>query len=187
MVRSPLLAAAVLLAGCSADPFFLEARSAAVCQHLPAQRFQVPTGVREQYARLPAAMQRGLELERTFAFDLSAEVPPETEAMLEAHFKLTSIRLTAVNPSDDLGFIDEAHVKLEPRGAVGLQARVFAYVRTEAAPRAVAWNGEAFDVAAYLQSGTLEYTVSLLGSLPEGDVLVNLEACAEVAVKLDYL
>lgn len=185
MFRFTLLVA-VLLAGCSADPFFLQAR-AAVCQHLPGQRFQVPAGVREQYARLPEAMQRGIQLERTFDFDVRAEVPPETEAMMETHFALTSARLTTVDAADDLGFIEAAHLQLKPQPSSGLQARVFDYVRTEAAPRTLSWNGEAFDVARYVQAGTLTYTVSLVGSLPPGDVLVDLEACAEVAVKLDYL
>lgn len=188
MLRSNLhLAAAGLLASCSADPFFLEARAAAVCQHLPAQRFQVPSAVREQYAQLPLAMQQGVELERTFVFDLRAEVPPETAAMMEAHFALTSIRLTTTNAADDLGFVEEAHLQLEPQAASGLSARTFDYVRTEAAPRSVSWSGEAFDVAGYVQSGSLAYAVSLVGALPPGDVVVDLEACAEVAVKLDYL
>lgn len=184
MVRFTLFAA--LLAGCSGDPFFLQGH-AAVCQHLPGQRFQVPAGVREQSARLPLAMQHGIELERTFDFDVLAEVPLETEAMMETHFALTSARLTTVNAADDLGFIEEAHLQLQPQPPSGLPGRVFDYVRTEAAPRALSWNGEAFDVASYVQSGTLTYTVSLVGSLPPGDVLVDLEACAEVGVKLDYL
>lgn len=187
MCRTSLLAGALFLVGCRDDWFFLEAKAVAVCQHLPGQRFQVPADVREQYARLPPAMQQGLELERTFDFDVKAELPPEAGAMLEAHFALTSVRLTTVNAADDLGFVDEAHVQLQPQPSSGLAARVFDYVRTEAAPRSIHWSGEAFDVAAYVQSGHLEYTVSLVGSLPPGDVLVDLDACAEVAVKLDYL
>lgn len=187
MFRTALLAAALLFVGCSDDLFFLEATAAAVCQHLPGQRFEVPAEVREQYARLPSAMQQGIELERTFDFDVKAQLPPETEAMMETHFALTSIRLTTVNAADDLGFIDEAHLQLKPQAASGLEERVFDYVRTEAAPRSVHWNGEAFDVAEYVQSGNLKYTVSLVGSLPPGDVLVDIDACAEVAVKLDYL
>ncbi len=186
MSRKCLLAASVFLVGCSENPFSLQARAVAVCQHLPGQRFEVPAGVREQYAQLPQAMQRGLEVSRTFEFDVRTEVPPETAAMLETHFALTSIRLTTVNAADDLGFVDEAHLQLRPRASSGLEDRVFDYLRTEAAPRSVAWNGEAFDVAGYVQSGNLAYTVSLVGALPPGDVVVDLEACASVAVKLDY-
>lgn len=187
MCRISLLAGALFLVGCSADPFFLEAKAVAVCQHLPGQRFRVPADVREQYARLPPAMQQGLEFERTFDFDVKAELPPETGAMLEAHFALTSVRMTTVNATDDLGFVDEAQLQVQPQASSGLVARVFDYARTEAAPRSIHWSGEAFDVAAYMQSGHLTYTVSLVGSLPPGDVLVDIDACAEVAVKLDYL
>ncbi|MDP2272731.1 MAG: hypothetical protein Q8N23_09090 [Archangium sp.] len=187
MIRSSLVFAALVFAGCAEDPFFLEAKSVAVCQHLPAQRFQVPGELREQYARLPPAMQQGLELQRTFDFDVSSELPSETAAMLESRFALTSISLSVVNREDHLGFIDEAHLQLQPGASSGLEERGFDYVRTEAEPRAIAWNGSAFDVAAYLESGNLKYTVSLVGSLPPGDVLVDIDACAEVKVKLDYL
>ncbi len=50
------------------------------------------------------------------------------------------------------------------------------------------WNGRDLrDVAAYLQSGDLQYQVSLTGSLPAGDVVVDVEACAEATVRLEYL
>lgn len=187
MFRITFFAAAGLLLGCSFDPFVLEARAAAVCQHLPAQRFEVPSSLREQYALLPAGMQRGLELERTFLFDVRPELSPEAEAMLEARFALTSVRLTTVNEAEHLGFLEEAHLRLQPPAASGLEARTFDYVRTEAAPRTISWNGEAFDLADALGSGTLAYSVALVGSLPPGDVVVDLEACAQAAVTLDAL
>lgn len=183
LLRSVLAGGAVLLVGCAQDPFFLEARAVEVCQHLPAQRFSVPPG----YSALPAGMQLGLELERTFDFEVTAQLPPETAEMLESQFALTSVRLTVVNPEDHLGFVDSARLQLQPENGSGLEPRVFTYVRKEEAPRAVGWAGEAFDVAKYLESGTLKYTVSLLGSLPPGDVLVDVDACAEVKVKIDYL
>ena len=183
MLHSLLGTAALLLVGC-VDPFFLEARAVAVCQHLPAQRFEVPTALREP----PLAVRRGMELQRTFDFDVSAQLPPETAAMLQSHFALTSVRLTAVNPGDDLGFVDEARLQLQP-GTSGsdLEARVFDYLRTEEAPRMVAWDGAGFEVAAYFAAGNLKYTVSLVGSPPARDVVVDLDACAEVTVRLDYL
>lgn len=187
MFRCSLLIAALAFAGCVEDPFFLEAKSVAVCQHLKAQRFQVPSELREQYERLPPAMRQGIELERTFDFDVSADLPPETAAMLESRFALTSIRMSVVNAEDHLGFVDEAHLQLRAGASSGLEQRVFDYVRTEAEPRLIAWDGSAFDVAAYLESGNLKYTVSLVGSLPQADVLVDIDACAEVKVKLDYL
>jgi hypothetical protein len=187
MFRSSLVVCGLLLVGCANDPFFLEAKATEVCQHLPNQPFRVPSELREQYARLPPAMQQGLQLERTFDFDVSANLPPETAAMLDSRFALTSIRMATVNPDEHLGFIDEARLELHPGERTGLRSRDFEYVRTEAAPRAVSWNGEAFDVAAYLESGSLKYTVYLVGSLPPGDVVVDIDACAQVAVKVDYL
>ena len=154
----------------------------ALCQHLPGQRFQVP----QELARLPAAMQRSLWFERTFDFEVTAQLPPELKEMMDTHFALTSVRLTVVNPEDDLSFIDEAHLQLEPGAASGLARRSFNSVRSEATPRVVSWNGQAFDVAEYLQSGSLKYTVALVGSLPPGDVVVDLDACAEVGLKLNY-
>ena len=180
-MRTPLFVASFLFVGCG-SPFFLEAKAVAVCQHLPAQRFQVP----QQLAALPPAMQHGLSLERTFDFDVTAQVPPEFQEMMDTHFGLTSVQLSVVNPSDNLGFIDEAHLQLEPGAASGLERRTFNYWRSETTPRAVSWNGQAFDVAEYLQSGNLKYTVALVGSLPPGDVVVDIDACAEVAVKLNY-
>lgn len=187
MLRTTLLVAALLLPGCTENPFVLQARAVAVCHHVPAQRFEVPARVREEFARLPEAMQHGLALERTFEFDVRAEMPPELAELMETRFALTSIRLTTVNAADDLGFIDEAHLQLEPGASSDLEHRVFDYLRTEPRPRSVVWNGEAFDVARYVDSGTLKYTVSLVGSLPRGDVVVDLDACAEVAVKLNAL
>lgn len=186
MLRLCLIAASVAFFGCE-NPFFLEARAAAICQHLPAQRFQVPTELREQYARLPSAMQQGLSMQRTFDFDVNAQLPPELKEMVSARFGLTSVRLTVVEGSAHLGFIDEAHLQLQPADGTGLEARQFDYLRTEAEPRVLGWNGEAFDVAAYLQTGNLKYSVALLGALPEGDVVVDVDACAEAVVKLDYL
>lgn len=187
MLRLPLLAVAMALVGCAEDPFFIEGKASEVCQHLPAQRFGVPREVREAYARLPVAMQQRVLLERTFDFDVSAELPPETEEMLKAQVSLTAVRLAVVDPSDDLGFIDEAHFQLHPGAGSALEAQTFDYVRSEEAPRTVTWAGQAFDVAAYLASGSLRYTMSLVGSLPPGDVVVDIDACAAVSVKLDYL
>ena len=83
-MRTTLLAAALLLPGCSENPFVLQARAVAVCHHLPAQRFEVPARVREEFARLPEAMQHGLALERTFEFDVRAEMPPELAELMAA-------------------------------------------------------------------------------------------------------
>lgn len=189
-MRHALLAASVLLTACGSgtfDPFFVEVKAAAVCQRLTGQKFQVPSELREQWANLPPQLQQGISLDRTFDFDVNAQLPPELEDMVNMHVALTSVKLTVVNPEADFGFIDEGHLALVPTAESGLEARSFDYVRSEAAPRVVAWSGQAFDVAAYLQSGTLKYTVSLTGTMPPTDLVVDVEACAEATVRLDYL
>jgi hypothetical protein len=187
-MRRSLLAAALLvvLAGCD-DPFFVKAKAASVCQHLTNQRFGIPADVRAQLAQLPPELQRGYEVSRVFDFDVSAQLPPELSQLLKSRVALTSIKITAPQGAGSLSFVDEAHVTLQPRAESGLESRQFDYLRTEAEPRQVSWSGEAFDVAAYLESGNLRYLVSLVGTLPEGEVVVDIEACAEAQVTLDYL
>ena len=181
MWRTSLFTLGLLaLSACgSFDPFFVEAQAQAVCQHIPNQRFQVPADVRAQFALLPPEMQSaGIEVSRTFDFDVSAQVPTELKDMVDLQFKLTSIKLTARTDSIDLGFVQEAHVTLQPAAGTSLEQRTFDYVRAVPQPRVVSWNGDAFDVAAYLQSGNLKYVVSLTGTLPEGDAVVDVDACA---------
>lgn len=189
MRHAALAAAALLLAACGQpfDPFFVEARASAVCQRLEGQKFQVPSEVRAAWANLPPQLQQGVSLDRTFDFDVNAQLPPELEDLVNMRVALTSVKLTAVTPETNFGFIDEGHLALVPAPASGLEARSFDYVRDEAAPRVIAWSGQAFDVAAYLQSGTLKYTVSLTGTLPPTDLVVDVEACAEATLRLDYL
>lgn len=185
MLRSSLLAAAMFLVGCD-DPFYAEAKVSSVCQHLPGQRFTIPQELRDQYAQLPPEMRQNFQVERTFDFNVASQLPAETSQLLEARLALNSVRLT-VAEGQDLGIIEEAHLQLKPSQQSGLAARQFDYVRSEAAPRTVSWNGDAFDLTAYLESGNLEYTVSLVGGLPEGDLVVDIDACVEAAVKVNYL
>lgn len=187
-MRRALMAASLLvvLAGCD-DPFFVKAKAVSVCQHLTNQRFGIPSDVRAQIAQLPPELQRGYEVSRVFDFDVSAQLPPELSQLMQSQVALTSIRITAPAGTGSLGFVDEAHVTLQPSAESGLESRQFDYVRTEAEPRQVSWSGDAFDVAAYLESGNLRYLVSLVGTIPEGDVVVDIEACAEAQVTLDYL
>jgi hypothetical protein len=185
-MRRLLLASLVFLAGCD-DPFFVEAKVAAVCQRLENQKFQVPTELREAFEQLPPEMRQGVSLAKTFDFDVSAQLPAEYRELMELKVQLTSVKLTVVNEGADFGFIEEGHLQLEPGAQSGLAARSFDYVRSETAPRSIGWQGDAFDVAAYLESGSLKYTVSLSGTLPPGDLVVNVEACAAATVRVDYL
>ncbi|MFO0594049.1 MAG: hypothetical protein U0228_02060 [Myxococcaceae bacterium] len=186
-MRSALLVACVLfVAGCD-DPLQVQLQAASVCQHLTGQKFVIPDDVRAQVAMLPPELQHGVSVSRTFDFDVKAKLPPELKDLVDSHVALTSIRITAAQGSADLGFVDEAHVTLQPAAGTGLTERQFDYVRTEAAPRTVEWQGDAFDVAAYLESGNLKYLVTLVGTLPAGDVVVDIDACAAASVDFTYV
>lgn len=190
MFRTALITSTVLfLTGCGAafDPFFIEAKAAAVCQRLEGQTFQVPTEVRAAWDQVPASMRQGISLDRTFDFDVNAQLPAEVKDLVNMRVALTSVKITVTNPEANFGFIDEAHLALVPVPESGLESRNFDYVRAEAEPRVISWNGQAFDVAAYLESGTLKYNVSLVGTMPPADLVVNVEACAEATLRLDYL
>lgn len=185
--RSSLLGALLLLAAC-ANPFFIEAKAAALCQHAPAQRFEITPEMRAQFAQLAPTMRQGMGLERTFDFDVSAQLPAEFKEMVELRLSLTSVRLTASHQGENLGFVDEAHLQLLPSAEGNLAVRQFDYVRTQEAPVSVTWNGQGLDLASYLHSENhLRYSVSLVGGLPPGDLVVDLDACAEAEAKANYL
>lgn len=181
-----LVPLSLTLVGCQ-DFFTLHAQAREVCQHSSGQRFVVPSEVRERFAQLPPEMQgQSLEVSKTFEFDISAKLPPEVKSMVDAHFALSSVRLTAVEGSADLGFVEEAHVTLTPTAA-GLTPRTFDYEREDPEARQIRWNGEAFDVGAYLEAGSLKYEVSLRGTMPPEDVMVDIDACASVDVAIEPL
>lgn len=187
-MRRLLLPALCVLSlfGCD-DPFQVDVKAASVCQHLENQRFPIPADLRAQLEQLPPELRHGFEVSRAFDFDVAAKLPPELKQLMESNIKLTSITITAAPGAPDLGFIDEAHVTLQPEAGSSLATRQFDYVQTEAAPRQISWAGDAFDVTAYVEAGNLRYLVSFVGDVPEGDVVVTIDACAEAAVTLDYL
>ncbi len=186
MLRTSLVIASMLLVGCG-NPFAVEAQAAALCQHLPAQRFAVPPEARQQFLLLPLEMRRGMQVEKTFDFDLGAQIPAEMKDTLNMKLSLSTVRLTVTNPSENLGFVDEAHLQLQPTQESGLEMRQFEYLRNEAAPLSVTWNGEAFDLGTYLDSGNLKYSVALVGAPPENDLVVDIDVCAAAGVQVEYL
>lgn len=182
-MRVPLLVVLVLT-GC--DQLYLEAQVPALCQHLDHQSFAIPAELRARYEQLPVEMRTGLELARTFDFDVKMQVPPELQH-LESRFALSSVTVTAVDGTPDLGFVEAASVSLQGPDDSSLAPHTFSYQRTEAAPKRVLWRGEDFDLSPYLQTGTLRYAVSMTGTLPEKDVVVDIDACASASVKVNYL
>jgi hypothetical protein len=183
-MRVPVLVALLSLTAC--DQLYLEATVPSLCQHLDGQRFAVPAEVRAKYALLPPEMQSGLEVARTFDFDVSLQVPPELQK-LEAHFSLTSVTLTAADEATDFGFVESASVTLEAPAESGLSPHTFSWVRAADAHRQVSWNGDGFDLGPYLKTGTLRYALTMVGRLPDTDVVADVDACASAGVKFNYL
>jgi hypothetical protein len=183
-MRLALLTAALALTAC--DQLYVEAQVPNLCQHLAGQRFTVPPEVRAQYALLPPALTSAYELDKSFEFDVSVQVPSELQH-LESRFTLTSVRITAVAPTTDFGFLQSASVTLEAPTAAGLAPHAIEYQRTTAHPTELVWSGDNFDLSPYLATGTLRYTVAMVGTLPDGDVAADIEVCASAAVKLNYL
>lgn len=170
----------------SCDPFYLEAKVAAVCQQLPAQRFAVPDELRVQLELVPVE-QRRVQLERTFDLQLSFQLPEEFNSLLKSRFVLSSVRLTSVEGSAPLSFLDEAHVTVLPPEASGLPPQHFDYVRTEVEPSSISWKVDAFDLSPYLEAEGLQYQVSVAGLLPEQDLVVDVQVCATATLRFDYL
>lgn len=182
--RLALLAAALALSAC--DQVYLEAEVPNLCQKLAGQTFVIPPELRARYALLPPALAQGIEVGKSFDFDLAVQVPPELQ-QLESRFTLTSVRITAVAPSTDFGFLQSASVTLEAPSDATLPPHTIDYQRATPRPTEVLWQGQDFDLGPYLRSGSLRYTVSMVGTLPETDVGADIEVCASAAVRLNYL
>jgi hypothetical protein len=185
-MRVPLLVALTTLSLTACDQLYLEASVPNLCQHLEKQKFSVPPEVRARYEQLPVELRNGLEVGRTFDFDVSLQVPAELQG-IQSRFALTNVTVKAVDSTPDLGFIDSAAVTIEAPESSGLPPHTFSYERTAENPVQVTWAGDDFDLSPYLHTGTLRYALSMAGRLPEGDVLVDIDACASAAVKLNYL
>lgn len=185
MHRLSRLLISVLLSAC--NPFFLEARVAAVCHHASDQRLEVPPDVRARGEQAPVDAAQRLAVSRTFELAVAEKLPSSLQTLADTTLALTSVVVEATGSDEDLGFIDEAHLTITPPAGSGLPRRQFEYRRSEPQPRAVRWDGEAFDVAAYLEAGALRYEVTLVGSLPPRDLAVDVTACAEATLRVDDL
>lgn len=113
-------------------------------------------------------------------------MPPELQ-QLETRFTLNSVRITAVAPTTDFGFVHSARVTLEAPTDASLPPYSIEYTRATAAPTEVSWQGQDLDLGPYLRTGSLRYTVAMVGTLPDTDVAADIEVCASAAVRLNYL
>lgn len=182
-MRKTLLPLLLTMTAC--DQLYVEAIVPRLCQNLKGQVFSIPADVRAEYAKLPPELQQNYEFAKTFDFDMALELPAELQ-QLEARFSLSSITLTAVAPTTDFGFLTSASVTLIPATATGLAPYTISYERQTPHPAEIVWLGDHTDLSPYVRSGGLQYALALVGSLPEGDVVADVEACASATVKVNY-
>ena len=183
-MRVPLLAALLTLTAC--DQLYVEAVVPKLCQHLDEQHFVIPPEVRARYDQLPPEMQQSYEMAKSFDFDLALQLPAEFQKA-DAKFSLSSVRLTAHAPTTDFGFLDSASVTLEPNAQSSLESHTFTYERQVARPTEIVWDGDGFDLEPYLEAGGLKYSLALVGTLPESDIVADVDACASATVRVNYL
>lgn len=183
-MRLTLLASLLVFAGC--DRLFVEAAVPELCQHLDRQQFVIPPEVRAQYAKLPPGLTQDYELAKSFDFDVALELPPELRN-LDSNFALTYVKITAVAPTTDFGFLTSASFTLEPSSASNLAPYTVSYERSTSAPTEILWQGENHDLSAYLKAGGLKYSLALVGSLPNDDVTADVDVCVSAAFRLNYL
>lgn len=183
-MRVPLLAVLFILTSC--DQLFVEANVPELCQHLDRQQFRVPPEVRAQYAQLPPGQTEDYELAKTFDFDVAFKLPAELRK-IDACFSLTYVKLTAVAPTTDFGFLTSASITLVPATESALSPYTMSYEREAAAPKEIVWHGDKTDLTPYLRAGVLRYSLVMVGHLPDEDVTADVDVCASATVKFNYL
>lgn len=180
MRHATLVLLLALGTGCG-DSLYLEGGVSQLCQRLSGQRFVVP--------QLPAAiaqltLTKPITVERTFAFDITAQLPPALSNS-EIAIALDTMTLTPGQGTPDLSFIDGAQVTLEPPPASTLPKQVV--VRQATSPSTLSFDGQDLELYPYLKDGVLSYTVALTASaMPPSDVSADIAACANVSVRWDY-
>lgn len=167
--------------GCG-DVVWLQAQASAVCQSLPAQRFELPAELR---GHLQTTFGDALSISRDFTLDPRQGLPAELREAADARLALTSLTVTAAAPTADLAFVDEARASLlAPEGAA-LAPREFTYRRAEEAPTQLGWSGEPVDLSAWLTAGALHFELAFAGRVPDADaVVVDVELCAQAGLDL---
>lgn len=171
MRRTLLSLATLSLTACG--PLYIEAQVSALCQKLPRQTFKVPA--------LAAGVPREISMSQDFAFDLAVQAPQLKD--LDQSVKFSYVAVTAAGDTKDLGFADSASVTLHPPAGTALGALEFAWSKTTAAPTRIAMQKEGLELKPWLDGGVLAYSVTFVGHVPEEDVTVDIEACADVTVK----
>lgn len=157
-MRTPALAAALLLAGCEGPLLFAELEIPDLRLTMPSQRFPASSEAGLNPCQVPQADC----LSTTLPFDIGAEVPVVNEPNVTYHLRLTSVAigLSATSAGDFAG-VDAARIfVVHPQS--GDAVLVASYARTEASPREIRVAGDSnLDLRGYLSAGRLELRVEL--------------------------
>jgi hypothetical protein len=173
-----LLPAALLFCGC--DLIGVQAQATSVCQHLANQSIQVPPGIRERWASMPPNSQ--VSLDKTFDFAVDVKLPPELQGA-DPTLSLQSVTVTAADTVTRFDFIDSASITLLSSDAAVAPVKID-WTRDPSQVTQVKWNGQGFEIGPFLKAGSLTYSMSMVGTLPPTDLLVDVDACASASITL---
>jgi hypothetical protein len=179
-----VFAVSSLATGCGGPLLQLEVGASSVCQHLTKQAIVVPPGLRDRYAALPPTAQT-IELAKTFDFDVSMRLPDELKNSTGS-LTLDSVTVTAADEVTRFDFLQSAGVTLVAPANSGLAPYTLAWQRGADEVKQISWRGNAFEVGPFLRAGSLTYAVSMVGTLPATDLLVDVDACASASVTVKF-
>ncbi len=180
-MKSPvcaLLGAALLSSGC--DLIGLEAQASLVCQHLTNQAITVPPGIRQRWASMPPDSK--VSLDKTFDFAVNVQLPPELRSA-DPTLTLQSVTVSAADAVTRFDFLDSASITLLSSNAAVAPVTID-WQRDPSQVTQVQWNGKGFEIGPFLEAGSLTYQLSMVGTLPATDLLVNVDACASASISL---
>jgi hypothetical protein len=158
-MRTPALAAALLLAACEGPLLHAELEVPDVRLTLPSQQLPGSTAA-GVVPCAPGAPPPCAATELTF--DVGAEVPVVNEPNVTYHLRLTSVAIRlAATSAGDLGGVESVRILVvDPRS--GDATPVASYLRTDPTPREIRVAGTSdLDLRGHLQAGALRLRVEL--------------------------
>ncbi|MCI0573202.1 MAG: hypothetical protein L0Y66_20850 [Myxococcaceae bacterium] len=177
-LRAALLVVPLCLAGCDGKAlsslFFLEVRQERLCKMTYGVEFPgVPLGA----------------LEATQTLDFEPPSIPVEEGDGQALLESLRIEVRASSNDAALEGIERVGLFLRPTGSSEEPTSLLELTpgAGEGGVRVFQSDAEPVDVLALLRQGPLELTANVAGQLPESDWTVDVEACASLSVRVNYL
>jgi hypothetical protein len=185
-MRTTVLAAALLLAGCDGPLLFAELEIPDIRITLPSQTFPgTSTALPQDWcAATPECVEKEL------SFDLGAEVPVVTEPNVTYHLRLTSVAivLSATSLGTPLGGIEAVQISvLDPQSGEGVV--VASYEKTTESPTEIRVAGNSsIELGRYIAAGALQVRVELTYDLsnPTPEFQADVETGFAFDAKLDW-